>query len=424
MKILLIGNGGREHALAWKLSLSPKVSRVYVAPGNVGTQLEAKVQNVNITDIDKLIEFAQSEQISYTVVGPEAPLANGIVDKFRLAGLLIWGPNQYCAQLESSKAFAKEFMQEFAIPTAGYAKFSDLAQACEYIKRQGAPIVIKADGLAAGKGVLVAQTIEEAIAFTQEVLLDNKFGNAGSCVVVEEFLDGTEASFIAMIDGNNILAMATSQDHKRLLDHDMGPNTGGMGAYSPAPVVTPKIHQFVMTQVMQKVIEGMRARGQTYTGFLYAGLMISKSGEVKILEFNCRFGDPETQPIMCRLDSDLAQMIEVGLAGQLNTISPIWSSDAAVGVVLASHGYPENPQLGDEIQLSKALNNTPNTKLFYAGVKIDGTQLITNGGRVFCLVAKASSLEQARTNAYATINSVQFDGMQYRTDIASKINLK
>jgi phosphoribosylamine---glycine ligase len=420
MQILLIGSGGREHALAWKLAQSPKIEHVFVAPGNVGTELENKVSNVNITDIPELITFAKQNNIAFTVVGPEAPLAAGIVDHFRNQSLKIWGPTQYCAQLESSKVFSKNFMQKYNIPTAKYATFNDGDSAKDYLRTQSIPIVIKADGLAAGKGVLVAENLLDALNFIDEIFANQKFGSAGSKVVIEEFLDGVEASFIVMIDGNHILPMATSQDHKRLLNNDLGPNTGGMGAYSPAPIVTKEIHDRVIREIIQPVIDGMMDSGHQYTGFLYAGLMIDTHGNPKTLEFNCRFGDPETQPIMMRLESDLCELIEAGINGKLDTVTAKWCDEYAVGVVLASKGYPDNPQKNDIITGCDMLHSLANIKAFYAGTKLENNLLYTDGGRVLCVVGLDKNLALAKQTAYAAIEYIKFDGMQYRTDISDK----
>ena len=420
MQILVIGSGGREHALAWKLAQSPKVEHVFVAPGNVGTSLENKISNVNITEIPALIDFAKQNNIAFTVVGPEAPLAAGIVDQFRSHGLKIWGPTQYCAQLESSKVFSKNFMQKYNIPTAKYATFNDGYSAKNYLLTQSLPIVIKADGLAAGKGVLVAETQTDAINFIDDIFANQKFGAANSKVVIEEFLDGIEASFIVMIDGKNILPMATSQDHKRLLDKDLGPNTGGMGAYSPAPIVTKEIHERVITEIIQPVIDGMAASDHQYTGFLYAGLMIDAQGNPKTLEFNCRFGDPETQPIMMRLESDFAELIEAGINGKLNTVTTQWCDEYAVGVVLASKGYPDNPQKNDIISGYDTLSDSNTIKVFHAGTKLKDNVLYTDGGRVLCVVGLNKNLALAKKAAYDAIAHIKFVGMQYRTDISNK----
>ena len=421
MKILVIGSGGREHALAWKLAQSPKVSHVFVAPGNVGTSLENKVSNLDITDISKLIYFVEHNDIEFTIVGPEAPIADGIVDQFRdSGGLKIWGPTQYCAQLETSKVFAKKFMQKYNIPTAKYAVFSDGNSAKDYLSTQTLPIVIKADGLAAGKGVLVAQNMAEALSFIDDIFKKEKFGYAGRKVVIEEFLSGTEASFMVMIDSRYILPLATSQDHKRLLNNDLGPNTGGMGAYSPAPIITAEIHDRVMREIIQPVIDGMKAEGYLYTGFLYAGLMIDSEGNPKTLEFNCRLGDPETQAIMMRLDCDLVDLFEIGFNCTLNNIEATWKDEYAVGVVLASQGYPDDPQKNDIISGCDTLSGLNNIKVFHAGTKLEDNVLYTDGGRVLCVVASNKDLALAKQAAYDAIAHIKFDGMQYRTDISDK----
>ncbi len=420
MKILVVGSGGREHALAWRLAKSAGAEKVYVAPGNAGTALDGNLENLAITDIKELADFATDNGITFTVVGPEAPLSKGIVDVFRARGLRIFGPTQASAQLESSKDFAKAFMKRHGIPTADYETFTDTESAHKYVDEKGAPIVIKADGLAAGKGVVVAMTLEEAHAAIDDMLGGHKFGDAGARVVIEEFLEGEEASFIAMIDGKNVLPMATSQDHKRLLDRDMGPNTGGMGAYSPAPVVTQEIHDIVMEQIMRPTVEGMAAEGHVYTGFLYAGLMIGKDKEgkttVKTLEFNCRFGDPETQPIMSRLKSDFAELIQAGIDGRLNEVTAEWDSRKALGVVLAAKDYPENPRKGDVITGIPA--ETADAITFHAGTKFnDKNELVTSGGRVLCVVGLGDTLKEARDRAYDTAAEIKFDGMQMRSDI-------
>ncbi|KMJ50961.1 phosphoribosylamine--glycine ligase [Vogesella sp. EB] len=419
MKVLVIGAGGREHALAWRVAQSPRVSKVFVAPGNAGTALDPHLSNVAITAIPELIEFVKHEQIELTVVGPEAPLAAGVVDAFRAAGLKIFGPTQYCAQLESSKDFAKAFMQRHGIPTAGYETFSDAAAAHDYVARKGAPIVIKADGLAAGKGVVVAMTLDEAHAAIDDMLLGNKMGDAGSRVVIEDFLEGEEASFIVMVDGDNVLAMATSQDHKRLLDGDMGPNTGGMGAYSPAPVVTPEVHHRAMRDIILPTVRGMKADGHSYTGFLYAGLMIDKQGNPYTIEFNCRFGDPETQPIMARLKSDFTVLLEAGINGTLDKVEAEWDRRVAMGVVLAAAGYPDAPRKGDVISAIPAA--TDDTFTFHAGSSVnDAGQLVTSGGRVLCVVGLGDSVRVAQQKAYAVADQIQFAGKQLRRDIGNR----
>jgi phosphoribosylamine--glycine ligase len=419
MKILLIGSGGREHALAWKLAQSPDVQTVYVAPGNGGTatakQTSAGIQNLPITGLQELADFAKREKIHLTVVGPEAPLAAGIVDVFRNNGLRIFGPTQLAAQLESSKDFSKAFMKRHGIPTAEYQTFSNALQAHAYIDAKGAPIVIKADGLAAGKGVVVAMSLEEAHAAVDMMLADNKLGNAGARVVIEEFLTGEEASFIVLVDGKHVLALATSQDHKRLLDGDQGPNTGGMGAYSPAPVVTPEIHARALREVIMPTVKGMESDGIPYTGFLYAGLMIAPDGKIKTLEFNCRMGDPETQPIMARLRSDLVNALDHAIDGKLNEVELEWDRRTALGVVLAAHNYPDTPRAGDVITGIPA--DTEDQLTFHAGTKLQDGKLVTSGGRVMCVVGLADTVRGAQQKAYDAINQIQFDGMQYRKDI-------
>ena len=397
MKILVIGGGGREHALAWKVSHNKEVSRVYVAPGNAGTALNPDMVNVPITAVDDLVKFAQDEQIYLTIVGPEAPLSQGVVDAFRAAGLKIFGPTKAAAQLESSKDYAKAFMMRHQIPTAAYGTFTDAKLAHDYVKQQGAPIVIKADGLAAGKGVVVAMSEDEAHAAIDAMLEDNKLGAAGARVVIEEFLEGEEASFMVMVDGKNILAFATSQDHKRLLDADQGPNTGGMGAYSPAPVVTPAIHAKVMREIIKPTVEGTAKDGIPYTGFLYAGLMISPNGDVKTLEFNCRMGDPETQPIMMRLKSDLVGLMEHAVNGTLDRAEAEWDRRVALGVVMASANYPETPRLGDEI--TGLTNQVADTHIFHAGTAQKDGKVVTSGGRVLCVTALGETVKFAQQQA-------------------------
>ncbi len=415
MKLLVIGSGGREHALAWRLAQGVKVQKVYVAPGNAGTALEDGVENVTITAIPDLIAFAKREDIYMTVVGPEAPLAAGVVDAFRAAGLKIFGPTKAAAQLESSKDFAKRFMVRHNIPTAFFETFSDIKTARAYVEKHGAPIVIKADGLAAGKGVVVAMSKDEAFAAIDMMLSDNKLGDAGARVVIEEFLEGEEASFIVMVDGKNVLAMATSQDHKRLLDGDNGPNTGGMGAYSPAPVVTPEIHARVLREVIQPVVRGMEQEGHTYTGFLYAGLMIDLRGGIKVLEFNCRMGDPETQPIMLRLKSDFSVIVEHAIAGTLDKIEAEWDRRTALGVVMAAANYPETPRKGDVITgLPKGLEDA---HVFHAGTGMQDGQVVTNGGRVLCVTALGTMVKMAQKRAYEIADGIHFDGCQMRRDI-------
>ena len=419
MKLLVIGSGGREHALAWKLAQNPDVQTVFVAPGNAGTAAEPKLENLALSAHTDLIDFCRREQIAFTVVGPEAPLAAGIVDDFRAAGLAIFGPTRYAAQLESSKDFAKAFMAKYGIPTAGYQTFENAEQAHEYVRSKGAPIVIKADGLAAGKGVIVAMSEDEAHAAVDDMLLGNKMGNAGARVVIEDFLQGEEASFIVMVDGNHVLPMATSQDHKRLLDGDKGPNTGGMGAYSPAPVVTPEVYERAMNEIILPTVAGMKAEGHEFTGFLYAGLMIDKSGAPFTIEFNCRFGDPETQPIMSRLNSDLVGLVEKAIAGRLDTAEAEWSRQTAVGVVLAAENYPETPKKGDIISGLDEADQIG--KVFHAGTVADGKGgVATNGGRVLCVVGLGDGVAAAKAKAYEALKHIRFDGMQYRSDIADK----
>ena len=431
MKILVIGNGGREHALAWRLAQGVKVQKVFVAPGNAGTALEDGLENVAITAIPELIAFVQREDIYMTVVGPEAPLAAGVVDAFRAAGLKIFGPTKAAAQLESSKDFAKRFMTRHNIPTAFFETFSEIAPAKAYVEKHGAPIVIKADGLAAGKGVVVAMSKDEAFAAIEMMLSDNKLGDAcpepgrraGARVVIEEFLVGEEASFIVMVDGKNVLAMATSQDHKRLLDGDNGPNTGGMGAYSPAPVVTPDVHARALREVIMPTVQGMEAEGITYTGYLYAGLMVSPDGGIKVLEFNCRMGDPETQPIMMRLKSDYAVIVEHAIAGTLDKVEAEWDRRTALGVVMAAANYPDTPRSGDTISgLPKASDDT---HVFHAGTKLQDGKVVTSGGRVLCVVALGDMVKLAQKHAYEVADQIHFDGAQMRHDIGYRaINRK
>jgi phosphoribosylamine--glycine ligase len=416
MKLLVVGSGGREHALAWKLAQSPRVQKVFVAPGNGGTAGENGVQNVALTEIQDLVAFSRKEKIHLTVVGPEAPLAAGIVDAFREAGQRIFGPTRAAAQLEASKDFAKSFMVRHRIPTAGHRTFDSAAAARAHVAERGAPIVVKADGLAAGKGVVVASSVAEANAAIDRMMTDNALGAAGARVVVEEFLDGQEASFIVMSDGTHVLALATSQDHKRLRDGDAGPNTGGMGAYSPAPVVTPKIHARVMREIIVPAIQGMAQDGTPYTGFLYAGLMIDEAGNPKTLEFNCRLGDPETQPIILRLKSDLFELIERAMDGTLDQVEAQWDRRAALGVVMAAAGYPDEPLKGDAI--SGLPKPAPDCRVFHAGTRLEGKTLLTNGGRVLCVTALGDSVKVARARAYEALEGIRFEGMQYRKDIA------
>ena len=419
MKILVIGSGGREHALAWKLVQSPKVQTVYVAPGNGGTALDKRLHNLAITDFAALADFVQSEKIALTVVGPEAPLAAGVVDLFRERGLRVFGPTRAAAQLESSKAFAKSFMRRHQIPTAAYETFSDAVAARAYVDGKGAPIVIKADGLAAGKGVVVATTLAQAHEAIDWMLLDNKLGvqhNVGGArVVIEDFLDGEEASFIVLCDGKNVLSLATSQDHKRLLDHDEGPNTGGMGAYSPAPVVTPNVHAKVMHEIITPTINGMAKEGNPFTGFLYAGLMIDSHGDPRTVEFNCRLGDPETQPIMMRLKSDLFDVLMHATEGTLDQVELQWDRRTALGVVMAAAGYPLDPRKGDAISGLPA--EAPDAMVFHAGTTLRGTELLAAGGRVLCVTVLGDSVKQAQHRAYEVLEGIHFDGAQYRRDI-------
>ena len=416
MKILVIGGGGREHALAWKVAQNKAVSRVYVAPGNAGTALDPDMMNVPISSVPDLVKFVQDDgDIYLTIVGPEAPLSQGVVDAFRAAGLKIFGPTKAAAQLESSKDFAKAFMVRHNIPTAAYATFTDAQLAHDYVTQQGAPIVIKADGLAAGKGVVVAMDEDEAHTAIDAMLADNKLGAAGARVVIEEFLQGEEASFIVMVDGKNILPLATSQDHKRLLDKDLGPNTGGMGAYSPAPVVTPEIHAKAMREIIRPTVEGMAKDGIPYTGFLYAGLMISPNGDVKTLEFNCRMGDPETQPIMLRLKSDFVALADHAINGTLDQVEAEWDRRTALGVVMASANYPDTPRLGDAI--TGLPKNLVDAHVFHASTTLKDDKVLTSGGRVLCVTALGETVKFAQQQAYKILDDIKFDGAQYRTDI-------
>ena len=426
MKVLVIGNGGREHALAWKLSQGQRVSQVYVAPGNGGTARDSRFKNVPITDVRALADFAQAEKITLTVVGPEAYLAAGVVDEFRARGLRIFGPTKAAAQLESSKAYAKDFMKRHGIPTAAYETFGDAASAKAYVERMGAPIVIKADGLAAGKGVVVAMTLDEAREAIDWILEDNKLGvthNAGgACVVIEEFMQGEEASFIVLCDGKNVVSLATSQDHKRLADGDVGPNTGGMGAYSPAPVVTPNVHAKVMHEIIMPTINGMAKDGHPFTGFLYAGLMIDGQGNPRTVEFNTRMGDPETQPIMMRLKSDLCEVLLHATDGTLDGVELQWDRRVALGVVLAAEGYPLNPRKGDAITGLPAAteDETEEAIVFHAGTTEKDGALLTSGGRVLCVTALGESVKTAQQHAYEAIRSIEFAGKQYRQDIGHR----
>ncbi len=415
MKILVIGSGGREHALAWRLAQSPRMHKVYVAPGNGGTALDPELENVAISGVAELVEFARRENIHLTVVGPEAPLAEGVVDAFRAAGLKIFGPVKAAAQLESSKDFAKAFMVRHNIPTAKYRTFTDAAAAHAYVDAEGAPIVIKADGLAAGKGVVVAQTAEEAHAAIDGMLAGNKLGAAGARVVIEECLVGEEASFIVMVDGQHVLPLASSQDHKRLLDHDAGPNTGGMGAYSPAPVVTPEMHAKILREVIHPAVNGMAKDGVPYTGFLYAGVMIDEAGQIKVLEFNCRMGDPETQPIMMRLKSDLVTLVEHAIDGKLDQVEAEWDRRTALAVVLAAANYPESPKKGDVIE--GLPENAEDLHVFHAGTQLADGRLVTSGGRVLAVTALGDSVKMAQKRAYEAVAQIRFAGMQFRRDI-------
>lgn len=417
MKVLIIGSGGREHAFAWKVAQSPRVTEVFVAPGNAGTALEARVTNVDIAvdDIPGLVNFASRERIDLTIVGPEAPLVLGVVDAFEAAGLRCFGPHRRAAQLEGSKAFTKDFLTRHRIPTAAYATFTKANFDEAWVRKQRAPLVVKADGLAAGKGVIICQTIDEAIA-SAKAMFDGQFGSAGNTVVIEEFLEGEEASFIAIVSGTDILALATSQDHKRRDDGDQGPNTGGMGAYSPAPVVTPDIYARIMSEVMEPTVRGLISDGTPYLGFLYAGLMIAADGTPNVLEFNCRFGDPETQPIMMRLKSDLTQLCDAAIDKGLKQTEAYWDDRAAVGVVLAAGGYPDAIRKGDVIHGLEAAAQLPG-KVFHAGTKLDGDKVTTNGGRVLCAVGLGDTVHAAQQAAYALADRIHWDGIQYRRDI-------
>ncbi len=415
MDVLVIGGGGREHALAWRMARSPHVSRVYVAPGNAGTALDDGLFNVPITATDDLIDFAKRESISMTIVGPEAPLSEGMVDAFQAAGLRIFGPTKAAARLESSKDFAKAFMAQHGIPTSDYETFDEAGAAHDYIRARGAPIVVKADGLAAGKGVIVAPTEDEAHRAVDMMLVEHGMGVAGARVVIEDFLEGEEASFIAIVDGKHVLALASSQDHKRLLDGDKGPNTGGMGAYSPAPIVTPAIHARVMREVIQPVVKGMANAATPYVGFLYAGLMIAADGTPKVLEFNCRLGDPETQPIMLRLKSDLYDLLDHALNGELDKIEAEWDRRVALGVVMAAAGYPAAPRKGD--QISGLPVSIEDAHVFHAGTTENDGKVVTSGGRVLCVTALGDTVRVAQRRAYEIAEQIHFDGKQMRTDI-------
>ncbi len=421
MKVLIIGGGGREHALAWKAAQSPKVTEVFVAPGNAGTELEEKLSNIDIAadDIQALCEFARDNEIDLTIVGPEAPLVIGVVDLFQQHGLKIFGPSQQAAQLEGSKTFTKDFLKRHNIPTAAYSSFTEIDAAVDYINQVGAPIVVKADGLAAGKGVILADTEQQAIEAVKDMLAGNAFGEAGHRVVIEEFLQGEEASYICMVDGKNILPMATSQDHKARDDGDKGPNTGGMGAYSPAPIVTDEIAQRVMDEVIRPTVDGMAQEGNPYTGFLYAGLMIDKDGTPKVLEYNCRFGDPETQPIMMRMESDLIEHCLAALDQQLDQQKTQWTSKVSLGVVLAAKGYPDEYARGEVIRGIPF--ETDHSKVFHAGTVLDDSQqVLSNGGRVLCVVALGNDVKQAQDEAYLLVNQIQWPGAYFRNDIGFK----
>ena len=418
MKILVIGSGGREHALAWRLAQSPKVSRVFVAPGNAGTSREDGLYNLDLTTIPELVKFAKADGIHATVVGPEGPLAAGVVDAFRAEGLRIFGPTRAAAQLEASKDFAKRFMQRHAIPTARYETFTAAKPAHEYIDRHGAPIVIKADGLAAGKGVVVAATAAEAHEAIDMMLAGNKLGDAGHRVVVEEFMQGEEASFIVMVDGRNVLPLASSQDHKRVFDGDRGPNTGGMGAYSPAPVVTPEVHHRAMSEIIMPTVKGMAAEGTPFMGFLYAGLMIDEEGAPRVVEFNCRLGDPETQPILMRLKTDLLTLVDHAIDGKLDAVEAEWDRRAALGVVLAAHGYPESPRKGDEIGVLPP--DSEDVHVFHAGTALSDGKVVTSGGRVLCVTALGDKVKIAAERAYEVADLIRFPGMHYRHDIGHR----
>lgn len=421
MKVLVIGNGGREHALAWKAAQSADVETVYVAPGNAGTALEPKLENVNIgvEDIDALLAFAKDNNIGLTIVGPEAPLVIGVVDAFEAEGLAIFGPTKAAAQLEGSKSFSKDFLARHKIPTAGYGNFTEIPAAVEYIKQHGAPIVVKADGLAAGKGVIIAETEAEAIAAVEDMLAGNAFGKAGSRVVIEEFLVGEEASFIVMVDGESVLPMASSQDHKARDNGDTGPNTGGMGAYSPAPVVTPEIHDRIMNEVIMPTVKGMNAEGNRYRGFLYAGVMVANDGTPKVLEFNCRFGDPETQPIMMRLRSDLVSMCLAAVNGELDSVEADWDPRASLGVVLAAGGYPASYNKGDVIS-GHDVALPEHQKVFHAGTAAKDGNVVTSGGRVLCAVSLGDSVAEAQAGAYEVVKQISWDNVYFRTDIGHR----
>ena len=421
MKALIIGNGGREHSLAWKIKQSPLVKKVFVCPGNGGTALEKKIENIDIDidDINQLVLFAKKEEIDLTIIGPEVPLSKGIVDTFIENKLKVFGPKKLAAQLESSKDFSKSFMERYKIPTAKYKTFTNIQEAHKYINKEGAPIVIKADGLAAGKGVVVAMTVQEALASADSMLEDNLFGDAGARIVIEEFLTGEEVSFITICDGDSILPLASSQDHKRLLDLDLGPNTGGMGAYSPAPIVTPKLHERIMNEVIKPTIEGMRKDGIEYTGFLYAGLMIDEDSNIKTLEFNCRMGDPETQPILFRLKSDLFEILLAASNRNISNYEAEWDEGSAVTVVIAAENYPNQPKINDEIYNDN--DNDNDSYIFHAGTVLKNKKIYTAGGRVLGVTAKGNSLKNAQEKVYALVKKINFEGMQYRKDIGQKV---
>ena len=425
MKALIIGNGGREHALAWKIEQSPLVKKVFISPGNGGTALEEKIENINIdiNDINQLVLFAKKEKIDLTIIGPEVPLSKGIVDTFIENKLKVFGPKKLAAQLESSKDFAKSFMERHKIPTAKYKTFTKIKDAHRYINEEGAPIVIKADGLAAGKGVVVAMTVQEALVAVDSMLEDNLFGDAGARVVIEEFLTGEEVSFIVICDGNSILPLASSQDHKRLLDLDLGPNTGGMGAYSPAPIVTPELHRKIMSEVIEPTTEGMKKDGIEFSGFLYAGLMIDKDNNIKTLEFNCRMGDPETQPILFRLKSDLFEILLAAANKDIKNYEAKWEVGSAITVVIAADNYPNQPKINDEI-LNYNNNNNKDAYIFHAGTILKNKRIYTAGGRVLGVTAKGDSLKNAQEMAYALVKKIEFNGMQYRADIGNKALMK
>jgi phosphoribosylamine--glycine ligase len=417
LKVLILGNGGREHALAWKTAQSTRVTQVFVAPGNAGTALETKVRNIDIAaeNAQQLIAFAKQEQVDLTIVGPEGPLVNGVVDAFQSAGLRCFGPRKSAAQLEGSKAFTKDFLDRHKIPTAAYRSFTKENFDAAWVRAQRAPLVVKASGLAAGKGVIICESIDEAVRAAEE-MFEGSFGAAGTTIVIEEFLQGEEASFIAIVDGTHILPMATSQDHKRIFDNDQGPNTGGMGAYSPAPVVTPQVHARIMREVMEPTVRGLASEGTPFVGFLYAGIMVAPDGTPNVIEFNCRFGDPETQPIMMRLKSDLTVLVDAALDGTLDQVQDEWDSRAALGVVLAAGGYPESPRKGDAIAGLNVAAKLPG-KVFHAGTTLRGNDVVTSGGRVLCAVGLGDTVLEAQQQAYKLADAITWDGIQYRRDI-------